>query len=150
MPELLRAVLDTNVYVAAVLTSSATSPTAELLHRWADGEFVLLIADPILEEITEKLREKGVSPERTLELVSRLNLRAEKVTLEEILAVVAADPDDDVVLACAVNGRADYLVTYDPHLLDLGEEYQGVKIVKALPFLWKLRGNEPPCEQATD
>lgn len=102
MAELLRVVLDTNVFIAAVLTSSATSPTAELLRRWTHNEFILLVADPILDEITEKFHE-----------------------------------------TCAVNGGADYLVTYDPHLLDLGEEYQGVKIVKALPFLWKLRADEP-------
>jgi len=141
--KLLRIVLDTNVYVAAVLSSSATSPTTELLRRWTDGEFVLLVADPILEEITEKLHEKGISPEQTTELVSSLNQYAKMVALGEVPAVVVADPDDDMILACAVNGGADYLVTYDPHLLDLGEEYQGVKIVKALSFLWKLRGDEP-------
>ncbi|MBC8448809.1 MAG: putative toxin-antitoxin system toxin component, PIN family [Chloroflexi bacterium] len=146
MATLFRAVLDTNVYVAAVLTSSARSPNAEVLRRWTDGEFVLLIADPILEEITEKLHAKGVSPERTVELVSRLDLHAEKVTVDEVPAVVAADPDDDVILACAVDGGADYLVTYDPHLLDLGAEYGGVQIVEALPFLWALRGDELPGE----
>jgi len=146
--ELLRVVLDTNVYVAAVLSSSATSPTTELLRRWTDSEFVLLVADPILEEITEKLHEKGISPEQTTELVSSLNQYARIVALEEVPAVVAADPDDDVILACAVNGGADYLVTYDSHLLDLGEEYQGIKIVKALSFLWKLRCDEPPSDIA--
>ena len=79
MATLFRAVLDTNVYVAAVLSTNPTSPTAELLRRWTDGEFVLLIADPILEEITEKLHAKGVSPERTVELVSRLDLHAENL-----------------------------------------------------------------------
>ena len=150
MTEPLCAVLDTNVYIAAFLSKSPTSPTNEILDRWEAGEFVLLFTDAILDEVVEKFDAKGIEREITLNLVARLERTAERVEVAEVPAVVAADPDDDVVLACAVNGRADYLVTYDPHLLDLGEEYQGVKIVKALPFLWKLRGNEPPCEQATD
>lgn len=54
---------------------------------------------------------------------------------------------DDVIVACAVQGKAQYIVTYDPHFDSLGGEYQGIKIVKAIPFLEVLRqesqrGNE--------
>ena len=38
------------------------------------------------------------------------------------------DPDDDLFVTAAVEGQADYIVSGDPHLLDLGE-YLGVKIV---------------------
>jgi uncharacterized protein len=58
--------------------------------------------------------------------------------------VVPADPDDDVMLACAVVGKADYLVTYDPHFDVVGGEHRGVKITRALPFLWAVRGDQPP------
>ncbi len=54
------------------------------------------------------------------------------------------DPDDDAILACAVKGQANYLVSYDPHLGLVGETYQGIKITKALPFLWVVRGDTPP------
>ena len=58
--------------------------------------------------------------------------------------MIVDDPDDDHVVACAVVGRVDYLVTYDPHFERLGYEYRGIKIAKALPFLWAVRGDTPP------
>ena len=50
------------------------------------------------------------------------------------IAVIAADPSDDMVLACAVAGKADYIVSGDPHLLDLGE-YEGIRIVSPAVFV---------------
>jgi len=140
--DLWRVVLDTNVYVAAFLSKSSTSPTNEILDRWEAGEFVLLFTDAILEEVAETFDAKDIEREITLKLITSLRGAAERVEVSEIPPVVIADPDDDVILAYAVNGGADVLVTYDPHLLDLGAEYRGVRIVEALPFLWALRGDE--------
>jgi putative PIN family toxin of toxin-antitoxin system len=53
----LRAVLDTNVFVSAFLSRNPTSPTKELIHRWEEEEFTLLVSDALLEEIAEKLKE---------------------------------------------------------------------------------------------
>ncbi|MEA3345139.1 MAG: hypothetical protein U9Q78_02660 [Chloroflexota bacterium] len=53
--------------------------------------------------------------------------------------MIAADPDDDLILACAVVGQAAYLVTYDHHFGVLGKEYEGVKIVDGLAFLHVVR-----------
>jgi predicted nucleic acid-binding protein len=47
-------------------------------------------------------------------------------------------------LACAAAGGANYLVTYDPHFDVLEEMYRGIEITKALPFPWKVRGDQPP------
>lgn len=145
MTERLRAVLDTNVFVSAFLSRSPSSPTREVLQRWEAGEFTLLISTALLEEIAEKLAASGIQPNRIAEFLTLLSSLAQPVEVppESVEAVVAADPDDDSVLACAVLGMAQYLVTYDAHFDSLGGEYAGVKIVKALPFLWALRGNAP-------
>ena len=103
-----------------------------------------MITGALLDEVIEKLNDRGIDRQITQNLIARLDQTAVNIFLDAVPAVVAADPDDDVILACATNGGADYLVTYDSHLLDLGEEYQGIKIVKALSFLWKLRGDQPP------
>ena len=58
--------------------------------------------------------------------------------------VIIADPDDDFILACAVVGQADYLVSYDAHFDVLEGEYRGIKITDVLPFLWTVRGDRPP------
>ena len=58
-----------------------------------------------------------------------------EVEPSDVKPVITADPDDDFILACAVVGRADYLVSYDAHFDVLEEgEYQGIKITEALPF----------------
>jgi len=144
--ERLRAVLDTNVFVSAFLSRNPTSPTKELIRRWEEEEFILLVSDALLEEVAEKLVERGIEQERVIEFLTLIGRLAEWVNVppEAVSPVIAEDPDDDHILACAVVGKADYLVSYDPHFESLGEEYQGIKITKALPFLWAVRGDRPP------
>lgn len=141
----LRAVFDTNVFVSAVLTRNPESPTRELLERWAEDEFGLVICNPLSDELIEKLVEREVTVATIARLLAPLTRYAEWIEIPpDSIERVLSDADDDVVLACAVVGGADYLVTYDPHFDSLNGEYRGVKIVKALPFLWIVRGDTPP------
>jgi putative PIN family toxin of toxin-antitoxin system len=137
----LRAVLDTNVFVSAFLSRSPTSPTQELIRRWQDGEFTLVVSDALLDELAETLLQRGIATQRVIEFLAILQRLAEWVDVpaEAVQPVIHQDPDDDHILACAVTARADYLVTCDPHFEAAGAEYQGVKITRALPFLWAVR-----------
>jgi len=136
----IRAVLDTNVFVSAALSKNANSPTRETLDRWKRDEFVLLICTPLAEEIVEKLLDRHVDNEKVVDLVKTLADWAEWVEVPaEKIESLLSDPDDNVIVACAVEGGANYLVTYNPHFDSLQGEYHGVKIVKAIPFLDVLR-----------
>ncbi|MES1241538.1 MAG: putative toxin-antitoxin system toxin component, PIN family [Acidobacteriota bacterium] len=139
-----RAVLDTNIFVSALLSRNPSSPTQELIRRWESGEFTLLVSDTLIDELTDKLLEKRVTEERVTELLGLLIRLAEWVEVPSgsVEAVVKEDADDDAVLACAVIGRAGFLVTYDAHFDAVGPAHQGVRIMKAIPFLRVLRGNE--------
>ena len=141
-----RVVFDTNVFVSAFLSTNLSSPTQELIERWQNDEFTLLVCDALIDEVLEKLAEREINRADILELAILLDRLAEWVDVptEAITRVVPADADDDVILACAILGCADYLVTYDPHFDPLGDDYQGIKITKALPFLWAVRGDRPP------
>jgi putative PIN family toxin of toxin-antitoxin system len=147
--EQLRAVFDTNVFVSALLSRNPTSPTQELMRRWRNEEFVLLVSQALLVELVGKLQERGIGQDQIQELLVTINRLAEWVDVppEAVVPVVAADPDDDQILACAIVGGAHYLVTYDPHFDLLEGMYQSIKITKALPFLWKVRGDQPPEEE---
>jgi len=138
---MIRAVFDTNIFVSAFLSRNPTSPTQELISRWQNQEFSLLMCDSLLDEIAEKFEAKKISQARIIEFLMLLEQLAEWVDLsaELVEAVIIADHDDDVILACAVVGQADYLVSYDRHVQNLGNEYRGIKIVAALPFLWAVR-----------
>src|SRR5207248_8548809 len=62
---------------------------------------------------------------------------AELIEVHSQLAAVPRDVKDDPVLACAVDGRADYLVTGDPDLLSL-KLFRGIQIVSPAQFLQVL------------
>ena len=146
MTEPLRAVFDTNVFVSALLSRNPTSPTRELMRRWRAKEFVLLVSQALLVELVEKLQERGIGQDQIQELLATINRLTEwvKVSPEAVVPVITADPDDDQILACAVVGGAHYLVTYDPHFDCLEGKHRSIKVTKALPFLWKVRGDQPP------
>lgn len=139
----LRAVVDTNVVIAALKARNPNSPTRELLARWENGEFDWLYSDDLRAEYVAKLKEKQVDPSRARVFFARLKQRGYSIPLtkDDLVHRVPADPDDDIVIACAIVGRATHLVTYDPHLHALGEVYQGVRILDGLQFLRVLRGD---------
>jgi predicted nucleic acid-binding protein len=117
-----------------------------LIDRWLAGEFDLLVCEAIVDELIEKLSNHNVGRSDIEEFVARLDSMAEwvDISVEAIARCIPGDPDDDVVVACAVLGNADFLVTYDPHFAPLGDVYEGVRISKALPFLWAVRGDQRP------
>ena len=143
MTDRLRAVFDTNVFVSAFLSRNPSSPTQELIRRWKANEFDLLVSNALIDELAGKLQEKGVADARIAEFLALLSKLANWVDVisDSVVSVITQDPDDDLILACAVVGGANYLVTYDPHFDVLGGSFQGIEIVKALPFLWALRGD---------
>ena len=141
--EKLRAVLDTNVPVAAHLSTNPNSPTMELIERWKRGEFTQLYSDDTIAELKEKLAEKEVSLEAIKEYISDLVKFGVHVGVgpDDIRPVIPADPDDDLIVACAVVGGATHIVTYDPHFEVLGGEHKGIEIVNGLTFLRRVRGD---------
>lgn len=142
MTERLRAVFDTNIFVSAFLSRNPSSPTQELMRRWQDGELTLVVSEALVDEVTEKLLERRISEDRITELLALLLRLAEWVEVppESVRAIVREDPEDDPILACAVAGRAGYLVTYDADFDSLGGSFEGIKITKAIPLLRELRG----------
>ncbi|NJN94144.1 MAG: putative toxin-antitoxin system toxin component, PIN family [Anaerolineales bacterium] len=139
----LRAVFDTNVIIAALKSKNPHSPNAELLTRWREREFSLLYADDLLLEYREKFITRNIEFALQISFLANLDALGERIELSphQIQPRVPADPDDDVVIACALAGQATHLVTYDPHLLNLGERYEGIALVDGLRFLYAVRGD---------
>lgn len=95
----------------------------------------------LLAEVSEKLRFKGLSGPRVWSLLAELRDVGIHVAIDpdDVRPVIAADQDDDLVLACAVAGRATHLVTYSSHFAVLEGRYQGIQIVDALTFVYLVR-----------
>ncbi len=67
--------------------------------------------------------------------------QAEVVAGELQLPGVTRDPKDDAIVACAREAGADYIVSGDRDLLDLGE-YKGTRVVTPREFV-EMLASEP-------
>jgi len=136
--------LDANALTAgAVGFRILQSTPGELVRRWRAGAFDLILSDHLLAE-TERTLQKTYfrSRLRQAEIAQFIALLANDTTIVPLTVTVqgvASHPEDDLVLATALSGNADYLVTGDRQLLRLGS-YAGVIIVTPRDFLAMLGG----------
>ena len=65
-------------------------------------------------------------------LAAQYQSAAQSVSPQTVPAVVTADTDHDHVLACAVTGHADLIVSGEKHSLGLDGQYNGIPIVGAI------------------
>lgn len=136
-----RVVLDATIWVPTILKPHGYY--ARLMKQIAP--YVELFT---AEEILAEVREASLRPEnrRKYQLTESVvnqainSIREFTSVVSDLprLRVIQEDPDDNLVLACAVKAKANYLVTYDPHLLNL-KEYQGIKILKLKDLLGELQ-----------
>lgn len=128
----MRAVFDTNVLVAAFVAEGICS---KLLTRGRKRQFHLIVCPIILQEF-ERVLIKKFSATRN-ETRSALRIVSEAVHSvvhpSQPVQSVCRDPDDDAILACVLEARADYLVTGDEDLLEL-KGFKGIRIVTPRDF----------------
>jgi putative PIN family toxin of toxin-antitoxin system len=95
----------------------------------------LITSDFILNETLEKLTEKfGYAADLADEAVGLLRSRMKLVSAAKLEREVCRDPDDDNILAAAVSGKCDCIITGDKDLLVL-KAYEGVKILSPRDFI---------------
>lgn len=139
-----KAVFDSSVLVSAFLSKSGVS--RELLHRAETGSFTICVSEEILDEIQRVLLEYPrirkryrYSNEAVAEYVDLLRIVAQVIINLPKIEKVVRDPNDDMIIACAVKARAEYIVTRDKDLLIL-KEYEETTILKPEEFLGLLKG----------
>jgi putative PIN family toxin of toxin-antitoxin system len=134
----LRVVLDTNVYVSAFNFPEGT--LREIWQHARRGAFELLISPAIVNELGRILRERFMWNERDIRVrIIELSRIGEIVMPKAIPTAIEDDPADNQILACAIEGRANVIVSGDQHLHRL-KEYQGIAIVRSADFLHMLVG----------
>jgi len=126
------AVFDTNILFSAL---GWQGKPFRCLQQARTGKALSVTCSEILAELEEKLQlKRGMSAVETAKVVHEILTFSQLVTITGTLKIVSADPDDDAVVECALNGGATHIVTGDRHLLTLGS-YQGISIVSAADFL---------------
>ena len=128
----MKAVFDTNVLIAAFLTEGIC---AKLLIRARRRDFDMILCDGILQEIKRVLKKKfAASPHEISEAVIILSAAAQDILGQtDSIAPICRDPDDNLILACARDAVADYIVTGDEDLLVL-KNYEGISILNPSEF----------------
>jgi hypothetical protein len=141
----MKIVLDANIYVSSMINTQGNP--RHIMQQWEQGDFDVLVSSSIIKEIGRVLRYPRIAKrhkqneqaiERFLELLS-----SEAIVVEPTnrLDVVQEDESDNRYLECALEGKAQYIISGDKHLLKVGE-YKGVIILPPGAFVALLvRGN---------
>ncbi len=135
-----RVVLDTNIVVSSALGGALE----EILKKWADDAFVVIVTIDIIDEYFQVINRPKFRLDQSIidRIVRYLYQFSEFVVPEEKIQIVRADPNDDKFIEAAVAGRAEYIVSGDNHLLELGS-YRGISIITGREFLNVLTATRP-------
>jgi hypothetical protein len=138
-----KVVIDTNILISS--TNASTGKPNQVIKAWKEGLFFLVTSDQILEELQDVAKREGLRnkyrlfPERIHGLSESLKMGADRIIplSEQSLPISSRDAKDNKLLACALGGEADYLVTGDRDLLDLNSNPKigNLKIVSPSDFL---------------
>jgi hypothetical protein len=134
----MRAVLDTNVWLSGIFWNGEAS---KIIEKAENKDFQIFISEEILSEIVNILNRESkfknyilnlkLSIEDLLRTILSISLLVEpKVKLD----VVKLDPKDNIILETALEGKTEYIVTYDNHLLNM-IEFRNIKIINPGEFL---------------
>jgi putative PIN family toxin of toxin-antitoxin system len=127
-----KAVFDTNILISVFLVPGGQAERAFMLAQ--RKRVALFTSIPILTEFARKLREKFGVGEKEITAALRLISRAGTIVKPRRTIHLLKDDPDNRILECALEARADVIVTGDTHLLKL-RDFQGIAIIRLRDFL---------------
>lgn len=135
---MIRIVLDTNLFVSALLKPGSNPDI--ILRLVKDEKVLLLMSGSICLKISRvltypKIRKRLIASDEELKNFVQLLSTVAIITPDTLnLPPLDADPDDTKYLVCAVEGHADFIISGDHHLTDL-VMYRGIRIVTPGDFI---------------
>lgn len=133
----MRVAIDTNVFISTIIKPE--NRVGMIVVRMRSGEYTLLYSEEMLEELTrvitrDKIWKKYKLTDDTFNAF--LNSIVEHGERVQVFTVVniCRDPDDNLLLSLALDGKADYIVSGDKDLLDL-IQIQEIPIITPSAFL---------------
>jgi putative PIN family toxin of toxin-antitoxin system len=136
-----RIVIDTNILVSAILTTKGNP--AKILKHVLEGKLNLIISPAILKETQQVLRyprlvklmkKNKITMKEVYDFLDKMSKVAVITPGQLDIDAIPDDPADNKILACAMEGEADYIISGDHHLTDL-KIFQGIKIMNPSTFL---------------
>ena len=129
---MLKIVLDTNVIVSGTIMNHG--PSFQLLKAWEEDHYILIVSEPILDEINRVFHYRHIMQKRRLTeediatVVCRLREYGLMVTGMPEVEAVPTDLEDNKFVTAAMEGEADYIISGDQHLRKL-RHYEDIAIV---------------------
>jgi len=129
----MRVVLDTNIFVSGIHWAGDSE---KVLRKWFHHEFDLVSSVAIIEEMTRILSSFKIPMETEDILWWRTLVLERSIIIEPVnkLNIVKEDPGDNKFIEAALEGKANYIITQDNHLLKI-KKYKSIKIVSPSEFL---------------
>ena len=141
-----RATFDTNIFVRKVIRKD--NLPNYLLSLWREGRFVLVLSQPIIDEVEKVLSRRALRLKYRYTLTEVKDLidllhQANIVEVNTTFGLCHRDPTDNMFFDCAILGRVQFLVSTDNDLIDDSELKQalfeyGVEIVDPPSFLKEI------------
>lgn len=133
----LKIVIDTNVFVSALLGNPTCKEIAELLKQ---KSFVYLTSFELLDELTKTLQKPkfiNLNQDETNKFLRLIRKRAKIIFSDESITL-CRDLKDNIVLECALAGKANFIVTGDKDLLAL-KKLKNISIITPKKFIKQLK-----------
>lgn len=129
----MKAVLDTNIWVSGFVFGGEIR---KVLEAAIEEQFQPVISPALLNELERVLqtRKIGYTPTVALATLHQVQLLCLVVHPAQKLHLIAQDPSDNMVLECAMEAKADFIVSGDRHLLQL-KEFHSIPILTARQFV---------------
>ena len=133
--------VDTNVLISATFWYG---DSFRILERVENKEIELILSHEIIKEyeevltyneIQEKIQAKQLTMKQTVQKIQSMSMLVHPT---EKIHIIKDDPDDNAILECALEGKVDFVITSDKHLLKL-QEFKGIKILTPAEFRVLLR-----------
>jgi putative PIN family toxin of toxin-antitoxin system len=127
-------VLDPSAFISAILFRG---PTSRLVTLWQADRISVLMSAEVLKEYIRVLSYPKFKPAASeIKAIIEVELLpyVKTVDVREVPPIIREDPSDDIFLALASAGKAEFIISGDEHLLRLGS-FSRTKIVSPDEFL---------------
>jgi len=140
----MRVLIDTNIFISYLLSPAHTAPVQTLLRAALEQRYTLLISSALLDEIYATVTSKPhlssrIPPAQLREFLDLLTAIGEELPrAQQPIPRISRDEKDDFLIAYAILGEADCLVTGDKDVLVLSDIIEKFAIVTPRQFIEML------------
>ena len=137
----MKVVADTNIVISGLLWRGAPRGVLDMARA---GKITLYTSPDLPSELADVLERDKLTARlkaahtTARELILGYGELANLVHPASIPNIIKDDPDDDIVLACALTANAEVIISGDSHIKSL-KSFQGISILTASDLLEKMK-----------